>query len=70
LPTQERFERASSRAKSSELKRSSTARLNPANALPLRYGGLKRMGVSEIVNFDLEPEHIHLFDKNGEIIVA
>jgi ABC-type sugar transport system ATPase subunit len=44
--------------------------LESGERLAASLRGLKRIGVGEIVNFDLEPEHIHLFDKNGEAIVS
>jgi multiple sugar transport system ATP-binding protein len=43
--------------------------LESSERLAASLRGLKRVGVGEIVNFDLDPEHIHLFDRNGEIIV-
>ena len=44
--------------------------LESGERLAASLRGLKRMQVGEIVSFDLELEHIHLFDKSGEIIVA
>jgi multiple sugar transport system ATP-binding protein len=44
--------------------------LESGERLAASLRGLKRIGVGEIVNFDLEPEHIHLFDENGEAIVS
>ena len=44
--------------------------LESGERLAASLRGLKRMGVGEIVNFDLERENIHLFDKNGEVIVS
>jgi multiple sugar transport system ATP-binding protein len=44
--------------------------LESGERLAASLRGLKRVRVGEIVTFDLEPEHIHLFDKNGEVIVS
>jgi multiple sugar transport system ATP-binding protein len=44
--------------------------LESGERLAASLRGLKRMRVGEIVNFDLEPEHIHLFDKDGEVIAS
>jgi multiple sugar transport system ATP-binding protein len=44
--------------------------LESGERLAASLRGLKRVRVGEIVNFDLEPEHIHLFDRNGEAIVS
>jgi ABC-type sugar transport system ATPase subunit len=43
--------------------------LESGERLAASLRGLKRMQVGEIVNFDVEPEHIHLFDRSGEAIV-
>ena len=42
--------------------------LKSGERLAASLRGLKRMDVGEIVNFDLETEHVHLFDRNGEAI--
>jgi hypothetical protein len=44
--------------------------LESCERLSASLRGLKRIGVGEIASFDFDPEHIHLFDKNGEVIVS